>query len=61
MEDRCPLCLKYKEYNLEENVYLRLQNTGRLVCEDCANQIRDGIRPTWQIIAGRIYPRSTKY
>lgn len=61
MEDRCPLCLKFKNFDIKQESYLKFQNTEKLVCEKCAGEIRDGMRPTWQILSGRIFPRSTKY
>ena len=60
-EERCPLCLKWQVYNLEEKTYPRFQNSERLVCEQCAREVMDHLRPTWQIIANRVFPRSTKF
>ncbi len=60
MEDRCPLCLKIREYKIPELTYLKYQNSERLVCQECAEEIRGQMRPTWQIIAGRVFPRSLK-
>ncbi len=61
MEDKCPLCLKSVEFEPEKNTYLKYQNSERLVCPRCADEIRGHMRPTWQIISGRVFPRSTKY
>jgi hypothetical protein len=61
MKDRCPLCLKIKEFDTETQSYLKFQNTERLVCEKCADEIRGHMRPTWQIITGRVFPKSTKF
>lgn len=60
MQDRCPLCLMIKEYDLEKNDYLKYQNTPRLVCRQCAEEIQGHMRPTWQIMAGRVFPKSTR-
>jgi hypothetical protein len=60
MEDRCPLCLQIKQFDIENGDYLKFQNTERLVCKQCASEIRGQMRPTWQIISGRVFPRSTK-
>lgn len=60
MQDRCPLCLVMKDYDLEKDVYLKFQNTQRLVCKQCAAEVQGHMRPTWQVIAGRVFPRSTK-
>ncbi|GEM_PF-782301 len=60
MEDRCPLCLQIKQFDIENVSYLKFQNTERLVCKQCAAEIRGQMRPTWQIISGRVFPRSTK-
>ena len=60
MEDRCPLCLKMKEFNVPEEEYLKYQNTERFVCKKCADEIKGQMRPTWQIIAGRVFPRSLR-
>ena len=40
MEDRCPLCLKMKEFNIPDEEYLKYQNTERLVCKKCAEEIK---------------------
>lgn len=60
MEDKCPLCLKIKEFNITESSYLKYQNSERLVCNECAEEVRGQMRPTWQIIAGRVFPRSLR-
>ncbi len=60
MEDRCPLCLKVMEFNIEEEEYLKYQNTERLVCHKCSEEVKGQMRPTWQIIANRIFPRSMR-
>lgn len=60
MEDRCPLCLQIKEFDIEHVDYLKFQNTERLICKQCAAEIRGQMRPTWQVISGRVFPRSTK-
>ena len=60
MEDRCPLCLQIKKFDIEHIDYLKFQNTERLVCKQCDAEIRGQMRPTWQIISGRVFPRSTK-
>jgi len=60
MEDRCPLCLKMKEFRIPEVGYLKFQNSERLVCQECAEEIRGQMRPTWQIIANRVFPRSMR-
>lgn len=59
-EERCPLCLKIKNFDVDNQNYLRFQNTERMVCSDCSADIRHLLRPTWQIIAGRVFPKSTK-
>lgn len=59
MQDRCPLCLKIKQYDLENKTYLKYQNTERLVCEKCSKEIEANTRPTWQIISNRIFPKSS--
>ncbi len=61
MKEKCPLCLVDKEYDLEIKKYLKFQNTQRLVCEKCASEIAGHMRPTWQVIAGRVFPKSTRY
>jgi superfamily II helicase len=61
MEDRCPLCLIIKKYNLEEKKYLKFQNTEKLICDQCAEEIKGHMRPTWKIMAGRVFPQSTRY
>lgn len=60
MEDRCPLCLKIKEFKIPEVDYLKFQNSERPVCQACAEEVRGQMRPTWQIIAGRVFPRSLR-
>lgn len=60
-EERCPLCLQNKLYQLEDVSYYKFQNTERLVCEECGLEVLHMLRPTWQIIAGRIFPKSTKH
>lgn len=59
-EERCPLCLRIKHYDIANKTYYRFQNTERLVCEPCAKEVENRLRPTWQIVAGRVFPRSTK-
>lgn len=59
-EGRCPLCLQIRTFDLEHQSYCRFQNTERLVCEVCLKEIENQMRPTWQIIAGRVFPRSTR-
>lgn len=59
-EGRCPLCLQIRQYDVEKQNYCRYQNTERLVCAICLKEIENHLRPTWQIIAGRVFPRSTK-
>jgi hypothetical protein len=61
MEDRCPLCLKIFQFDIENTSYLRFQNSERLVCPKCAAEIKGHMRPTWQIISGRVFPKSTKF
>lgn len=60
MQDRCPLCLKIKEFDIPEEVYLKYQNTERLVCKKCEAEVVGQMRPTWQIIANRVFPRSLR-
>lgn len=57
---RCPLCLQIKEFNIEKEEYIKFQNTDKLVCKSCTNEIECHMRPTWQIISGRVFPKSTK-
>jgi hypothetical protein len=59
-EERCPLCLILKSYDVETTAYCKYQNTERLVCGECASEIRNLSRPTWQIIAGRVFPKSLR-
>ncbi len=49
-----------KEFNVPEEEYLKYQNTERYVCKRCAEEIKGQMRPTWQIIAGRVFPRSLR-
>lgn len=58
-EERCPLCLRFQPFDLENQKYYKLQNTERLVCRDCGREIDHHMRPTWQVIAGRVFPKST--
>jgi len=58
-EERCPLCLKIRAFDLENEVYNRFQNSERLVCMECSQEIEHRLRPTWQIVGGRIFPRNT--
>lgn len=60
MQIRCPLCFKIKDFDLEQDDYLKFQNTLKPVCQSCSSDIRDQVRPTWQIIAGRVFPKSNK-
>jgi hypothetical protein len=61
MQDRCPLCLKFKDFDTENRNYLRFQNSERLVCRECESELKGQMRPTWQIMSGRVFPKSTKY
>ena len=61
MEIRCPLCLKMTEFNTKQEKYLRLQNSEKLICKKCENEIKDGLRPTWQISSNRVFPKNTRY
>lgn len=60
MEDRCPLCLKIIEFELQKKSYLKFQNSERLVCEKCAKEIEENSRPTWQIISNRVFQKSLR-
>jgi len=60
LEGRCPLCLQTRHYDIENKHYCRFQNTERLVCAECLKEIEDHLRPTWQIVARRVFPRCTK-
>lgn len=59
VHERCPLCLRTREYMPERYEYVRYQNTERLVCVECEREIRNRLRPTWQIVGTRVFPRST--
>lgn len=58
-EERCPMCLKFRVFDVETRQYYRYQNSERLVCEICAREIENHLRPTWQIIGRRIFPKSS--
>ncbi|MBF0405979.1 MAG: hypothetical protein HQM10_01390 [Candidatus Riflebacteria bacterium] len=56
-QEKCPLCLKIKNFDVEEVSYLKYQNTERLVCIECRKEIEGHLRPTWQIVGNRIFPK----
>lgn len=60
MKDRCPLCFKVAEYDMDARTYIKFQNTERLICEKCAAEVKSQMRPTWQIISGRVFPKSNR-
>ncbi len=60
MEDKCPLCLRNITYDLENNKYFKYKNTERLVCKQCATEVKANVRPTWQIISNRIFYKSLR-
>jgi superfamily II helicase len=60
MEEKCPLCLKNKNYEPEKVKYFKYKNSERYICEKCGDEIKANIRPTWQIIANRVFPKSLK-
>jgi hypothetical protein len=51
------MCLKFCEYDLETKEYLKFQNTERLICRQCAAEVENQLRPTWQIVGKRIFPK----
>ena len=57
-EERCPMCLKICPFDLENQEYYRFQNTERLVCRPCAIEVETRLRPSWQIIGKRVFPKS---
>jgi len=59
-EARCPMCMKMAVFNVETETYCRFQNTERLVCNICRREVENNLRPTWQIVAGRVFPRSLR-
>jgi hypothetical protein len=57
-EERCPMCLKMQPFDLENQEYYKFQNTERLVCAKCAYEVETRLRPSWQIIGKRFFPKS---
>ena len=57
-EERCPLCLRIRAYDIEQQEYYRFQNSERLICRECGQEIETRLRPTWQIIGKRVFPKS---
>ena len=56
--DRCPLCMKVREYDLTKETYLKFQNSERLICRECSNEVEQQLRPTWHIVGNRVFPKS---
>ena len=54
------MCLKIQVYEIEKRTYFRFQNSERLVCLECTREVESQMRPNWQIIGTRIFPKSLR-
>ena len=59
-EERCPMCLRIQPYEIDKRTYFRFQNSERLVCAECSKDVENQLRPNWQIVGTRIFPKSLK-
>lgn len=50
--------MKVREYDLTKETYLKFQNSERLICRECSNEVEQQLRPTWHIVGNRVFPKS---